>query len=152
MAPENIEGRNILILRVPASEERPHRAPDRRGESRRYWIRSGSETVDAEANGQLKALLELTARIPWDDRRATGSRVEDIRETLVREHLRSTRSSLLDESDAKEIYRRMSLTRPVNDQRFRGTSVFSSSPIGLPTGFVAQRSRSHGSGMKPAPR
>ena len=114
MAPESVEGRNILILRVPASEERPHRAPDRSGESRKCWIRSGSETVDAEANGQLKALLELTARIPWDDRRATGARVEDIRETLVREHLRSTRSALLDESDAMDVYRRMGLTRPAN--------------------------------------
>lgn len=117
MEPENVEGRTVLILRVPASEERPHRAPDPRGESRayKYWIRSGSETVDAEKSGQIKALLDLTARIPWDDRRATGARVEDIREALVREHLRSTRSALLDESDAVEIYRRMGLTRPIND-------------------------------------
>ena len=115
IVPERVEDRNILILWVPASEERPHRAPDHRGGSRKYWIRSGSETVDAEANGQLTALLELTARIPWDDRRAKDARVEDISETLVREHLRSTRSALLDESNAIEIYRRLGLTRPVND-------------------------------------
>lgn len=114
MAAENIQGRNILILRVPASEERPHRAPDHRGGGRKYWIRSGSETVDAEANGQLKALLELTARIPWDDRLAYESSLEDIREGLVREHLRNVDSGLLDEKDPAKVYRAMGITARAN--------------------------------------
>lgn len=114
MAAENIEGRNILVLRVPASDERPHQAPDRRGESRKYWIRSGSETVDASASGQLKALLELTTRIPWDDRRAHESSLEDIREGLVREHLRSVDSGLLNEQDPVKVYRAMGITAPAN--------------------------------------
>ena len=152
MAPQVVEGRNLLVLQVPASEARPHRAPEGSGRARRYWIRSGNETVDAEANGQLKALLELTARVPFDDRRAHGATLEDIREALVREHLKSTESALLKEPKAIEIYRRMGLTRPANDHDIpRNVSLLLFFRIGLPTGFAAQRSRSPGSATKLEP-
>lgn len=62
----------------------------------------------------LQALLETTARVPWDDRRAVQARVEDLRAELVREYLRDVRSGLLDQPDELEIYRRMRLTIPIN--------------------------------------
>ena len=86
------------------------------GRERRYWIRLGGETVDARANGMLHALLETTARVPWDDRRALQARVEDLRAELVREYLRDVRSGLLDQPDTLEVYRRMRLTVPGNGQ------------------------------------
>ena len=117
VAREIVGDRAILVIRVPPSETRPHKAPGplRRGEGKKYWIRLGSETVDAETNGQLPALLDLTARVPWDDRRALEGTVSDLREGLVREHLGSIRSDLVREPSATEIYRRLGLTRRIND-------------------------------------
>ena len=74
----------------------------------------GSETVDAEANGLLPALLGQTARVPWDDRRALDAHVSDLSVHLVREHLRGVGSSLADEADAERVFRRMRLTVRAN--------------------------------------
>ena len=116
IAPESFEGRPVLVLRVPASDARPHRVPDRSGKTSGYWIRIGSETVDAEPNGQLPAVLDMrTSRPPWDDRQAVGVRLEDIRESLVREHLSAVESALLRLPDTKEVYRRLGITVRVND-------------------------------------
>ena len=117
LSPEELDGRGVLVVWVPPSDERPHRAPDGPDANRRwrYWIRVGSETVDAEAAGRLEALIEQTTRVPWDDRVAHRARIEDLREAKVREHLHDVRSALRDELDVATIYRRMRLTAPVND-------------------------------------
>lgn len=133
LSPELLEGRNLLVVWAPASEERPHRAPDGpvRGRSWKYWIRIGSETVDAEASGRLEALIEQTARVPWDDRVARGARIEDLREAKVREYLHDVRSALRDEPDAMAIYRRMRISAPANDHevpRNVGLLFFSDDP------------------------
>lgn len=115
LSPETFGDRLLLVAWVPASDMRPHRAPaadDRRG---RYWIRLGAETVDAEQRGDmLRALIEQTNRVPWDDRAAREAEVEDIREVKVREYLRDVRSGLLRESNEREIYRRMRITAKAN--------------------------------------
>ena len=110
MSPEVVAGRTILVLWAPASETKPHRAPGGPGGPFRFWIRLGSETVDAEANGMLEALLDQAARVPWDDRRAFDARIDDLREAGVREYLRDVRSGLQDEPAAAELYRRLRLT------------------------------------------
>ncbi len=115
MSPAVVDGRTILVLWVPASETKPHQAPDGGGGPAKFWIRLGAETVDARANGMLKSLLEQTARVPWDDRRASQARVEDVREAKVREYLHDVRSGLLAEVEAVQVYRRMRLTSRVND-------------------------------------
>ena len=117
LSPETVAGRLILVVWAPASEVKPHRAPDAgaRGPGR-YWVRLGSETVDAERRGDLlRGLIQQTARVPWDDRRAQDARIEDLRETKVREYLRDVESGLLDEPDERSVYRRMRLTMRVND-------------------------------------
>ena len=117
LSPEVIEGRHVLVVRAPASEDRPHRAQDEKG-IWKYWIRVGAETVDAETSGQLGMLLEQTARVPWDDRVALDARIEDLREAKVREHLHDVRSGLVTTGtslDALEIYRRMRVAKAVND-------------------------------------
>ena len=131
VSPEIVAGRHILVVWAPPSDTRPHAAPEGAGRERRYWIRLGAETVDAQSNGMLQALLETTARVPWDDRRALQARVEDLRAELVREYLRDVRSGLLDQPDALEIYRRMRLTVPVNGHdvpRNVGLLFFSDAP------------------------
>ena len=116
LSPEIVSNRHILVVWARASEMRPHRAPGTDKGPGRYWIRLGAETVDAERRGNmLRELVEQTAHVPWDDRRAPDARLEDLREAKVREYLRDVRSELLDEPDEKNIYRRMQLTKKVND-------------------------------------
>ena len=115
LSPETVAGRRILVAWAPASETKPHRAPDGAGGAAKYWIRLGSETVDAEANGMLKPLLDQTARVPWDDRRAQSARVEDLRAAKVREYLHDVGSRLLEEPDDAEVLRRMRIVSRAND-------------------------------------
>ena len=133
LSPETVEDRLVLVVWAPASEMRPHRAPDASRGSARYWIRLGTETVDAEQRGDLiRGLIQQTARVPWDDRRTSDARIEDIREAKVREFLRDIRSGLLDEPNAREVYRRMRITARVNDHEVpknAGLLFFSSDPV-----------------------
>ena len=116
LSPETIGDRHILVIWAPASEMRPHRAQEADHQPWQYWVRLGSETVNAELHGDLlRGLIEQTARVPWDDRRASDARIEDLREAKVREFLRDVRSGLLDEPDERNVYRRMRLTTKVND-------------------------------------
>ena len=88
LSPETVADRRLLVVWVRGSETRPHRAPARDG-SLRYWVRLGTETVDAERRGNLlSSLMEQAARVPWDDRRAMDATTEDLREAKVREFLR----------------------------------------------------------------
>ena len=132
LSPERVGDRLVLVVWVPASEMRPHREPALSGPSR-YWVRLGAETVDAEQRGGLlQGLIQQTARVPWDDRRAQDSQVEDLREAKVREHLRDLRSGLLDEPNTRDVYRRMRLTMRVNDHeapRNVGLLFFSRDPV-----------------------
>lgn len=113
-SPETVEGRLLLVVWAPGSDTRPHRAPDATKQYR-HWVRLGAETVDAGTRGGvLRDLMQQTARVPWDDRRASDAEVEDVSESRVREHLRETRSGLLKERDARVIYRRMRITTRVN--------------------------------------
>ena len=133
LSPEVLDDRDVLVVWAPASDDSPHRAPDGPGDGGRwkYWVRIGSETVDAEANGRLEALFEQKARVPWDHRAAHGARIEDLRKAKVREHLHDVRSALRDEPDAVTIYRRMRITTPVNEHevpRNVGLLFFSDDP------------------------
>ena len=131
LSPERVDDRTILVVWAPASEMRPHRAPRRDG-ALRHWVRLGSETVDAETRGDmLRGLIEQTAKVPWDDRRARDARIEDLRESKVREYLRDVRSGLVDTEDERDLYRRMRITVRVNDHeipRNVGLLLFSSRP------------------------
>lgn len=117
LSTEAVDGRKVLVVWAPASAMRPHRTTGRGGDPDRYWVRLGAETVDAEQHGNLlQALVQQTARVPWDDRPARHARTEDFSSALVREHLREIRSGLLDEPDDERVYRRMRLTTKVNDR------------------------------------
>lgn len=127
---EWVDDRLILVAWAFASQVRPHRAPDGKGR-RRYWVRVGAETVDAEHGGLLQPLVQQAGRVPWDDRRAMDARVEDMRETRVRQFLHDVGSGLLDEPETETVYRGMRLTTKVNDHevpRNVGLLLFSSDP------------------------
>lgn len=113
-SPEIINDKHILVIWVPASENRPHTAPDGQKGQRKFFVRIGSETVDAEKNGVLPQLNQLTARVPFDDRRALQAKIEDMRETRVREFLRDIDSGLLEENNTRELYRKLRIAFPCN--------------------------------------
>lgn len=133
LSPETVAGRRILVAWAPGSDMRPHRAPARRGRDLRYWVRLGAETVDAERSPELlRGLIEQTARVPWDDRRALNADVDDLREVKVREYLRDIDSGLRSESREREVYRRLRVTTKVNDHeapRNVGLLFFSADPV-----------------------
>ena len=133
LSPETVADRLVLVVWAPASEMRPHRAPAEVPSQGRYWVRLGAETVDAEQRGDvLRGLIQQTARVPWDDRRALDARIEDLREAKVREYLRDVNSGLLDQPDVRDVYRRMRITSQVNDHevpRNAGLLFFSSEPV-----------------------
>ncbi len=113
-SPEVVDGKQIMVIWVQASDIRPHRAPDGEKGRLKFYVRIGSESVDAEANGLLQQLLQQTARVPFDDRRSLHARIDDIRERKVREFLNDIRSGLVDEPDTKELYRKLRIAQQVN--------------------------------------
>ena len=128
--PEWVGDRLILVVWAPASHVRPHRVPEGKGRWR-YWVRVGTETVDAEHSGLLQPLVQQAARVPWDDRRTLDAHVVDMSEAKVREFLHEVKSGLLDERDVNRIYSGMRLTTKVNDHevpRNVGLLFFSKEP------------------------
>ena len=107
-------------------------------------MRLGADTVAAEQRGNLlRELIQQTARVPWDDRRALHSGLTDLHEMTIREHLHEIGSGLADESDTAEIYRRMRITTQVNDHDVPATSGCCSSLPSQPAGFTAPGSIAH---------
>jgi ATP-dependent DNA helicase RecG len=115
ISPEVVDGRHILVLWAPGGDHRPYRAAasDKKEAQRVHYIRLGAESCEARGE-QLTALMQMTAKVPFDDRKATAFTLTDIRSTLVREFLHDVTSTLESENDDAEIYRRMRLTAPVN--------------------------------------
>jgi ATP-dependent DNA helicase RecG len=58
--------------------------------------------------------MQLTAKVPFDDRRALNVPIEQLSMALVRRHLQNLGSGLAADSDDREVLRRMRITVPVN--------------------------------------
>lgn len=125
-----IDDQRILVIWAPASETRPHRAPDGpKGESR-FWVRVASTTRVAK-DELLTMLMQQTARVPFDDRRNANASNADLSITLVRQFLHDVRSELRDEADAERVYRAMQIVSPSNGRtvpRNIGLLFFSNEP------------------------
>ncbi len=114
ISPEIVDGRHILVIWAEGSDNRPHKAPDGEKGEKKFWVRLGSETIDAERNGVLNQLLEVSSKMPFDSRKSLSAGIEDIRETLVREFLTDIGSGLVNEPNQKELYRKFRIAVPVN--------------------------------------
>ncbi|MBF0422951.1 MAG: tetratricopeptide repeat protein [Magnetococcales bacterium] len=118
LSPELVDGQHhILVIWAPGSQMRPHQAPEsfEKGTARKFYIRLGSSTTAADAQPDLKIqLLQMTARVPFDDRRALQANVLDIRETKVREFLHDIGSGLVEVQDTRMLYRQLRIADPVN--------------------------------------
>jgi ATP-dependent DNA helicase RecG len=113
LSPEVVDGKHILVVWVPGSDARPHQAPSGKNKQRAYFIREGSETIEAKGK-LLTDLLNLCAKIPFDDRRASQFTLLDLRSILVREFLSDVGSGLIEETDDYKIYRHLWLTAKTN--------------------------------------
>jgi ATP-dependent DNA helicase RecG len=113
--PYLIAGKHILIIWVPAGDLRPYSCPSTLGSDarRQYFIRSGSRTILARGENQSR-LIELTARIPFDDRINQNTNINDLDLGLIREYLQVIGSDLFDESiqiPFAELCRQMQIAR-----------------------------------------
>ncbi|WP_193771011.1 RNA-binding domain-containing protein [Candidatus Magnetaquicoccus inordinatus] len=116
-SPEIIDNKHVLVLWAPGSNQRPHSAPEsnENKSTRKFYIRIASSTIDADSKPVLKTqLLQMTAQVPFDDRRALQAEVSDIRESKVREFLHEVRSELADELDTGRLYRHFRIVEAVN--------------------------------------
>ncbi|MEO1088840.1 MAG: RNA-binding domain-containing protein, partial [Acidobacteriota bacterium] len=108
-----VDGKTVLVLWAPASDVRPHQGPDGEKGPRKFWVRISSQTVEAR-DEILSQLMQQTARVPFDDRRAHGASNDDLNLTLVREFLHDVHSDLVEVSDTERLYRSFRIVSPAN--------------------------------------
>lgn len=101
VVPEEYQGRLVLVVWAPGGENRPYKAPvslskERRGQ-REYYVRHFASTTKANVDDQRR-LLELTAKVPFDDRINHHASLGDLSLGLIRDHLHEIKSKLADEA------------------------------------------------------
>lgn len=100
--PYLIHGKHILVVFAPAGDNRPYKAPISLSEKRTeraMFIKRGSTTVKVkEGSDDERRLIELTARIPFDDRINQTASLDDLNLRLIQNYLKEVRSSLFEES------------------------------------------------------
>ena len=97
--PFEIDDKHILIIWCPAGDMRPYSCPSTLGKDarRQYYIRSGSRSLIAQGTNQTR-LIELTAKIPFDDRINQEAKLNDLELGTMREFLQEVGSDLFEES------------------------------------------------------
>ncbi|MCZ2102630.1 MAG: KTSC domain-containing protein [Chitinophagales bacterium] len=100
--PYLMNGKHILIVSAPAEDNRPYKAPVSLSEKRTeraMFIKRGSKTVRVrDGSEDERRLIELTARIPFDDRINQSAKLDDLNLRLIQNHLKEVMSSLYEES------------------------------------------------------
>lgn len=113
--PYIIDEKHILVIWSPAGDMRPYSGPSTLGDDarRQYYIRAGSHSLVAQG-ANLTRLLELTAKVPFDDRINQQAQLNDMDLGLIREFLQEVGSDLFDESvniPFPELCRQMQIAR-----------------------------------------
>jgi ATP-dependent DNA helicase RecG len=133
---EEIDGRHILAIWVSAGTNRPYKVPEdvlSKHKIYHYRIRQYSSTIIPNAEQEAE-LVQLTAKIPYDDRVNQLAKVNDLSFALMREHLEKTKSKLFNESarmSVEELAQQMNLCQGKNEHLFPknvGLLMFSSEP------------------------
>lgn len=128
ISPEIYQNKQILVIWVPAGDVRPYQAPkividkkdqktlsdDDKGNC--YYVRQVSETI--EAKGEiLTQLMQMAAKVPFDDRRNLAVSIDVISPTLVRNFLSDIKSELVTSGNVipeLDLYRNLRITAPIN--------------------------------------
>ena len=96
------DGKQILIIRAPGGDNRPYKAPvslSKKKTEKAYYIKRGSTTIKVKDSSEdERKLIELTARIPFDDRINQKATIDDIELRLVQAYLKEVMSTLYEES------------------------------------------------------
>ncbi len=113
--PYEIDGKHILVIWVPAGDMRPYSVPSTLGSDgrRQYYVRAGSSSIVAKGDLQTR-LIELAAKVPFDDRINQEATLNDLDLGLIREFLQEVKSDLFDESASipfAELCRQMQIAR-----------------------------------------
>jgi len=120
---ESIDKKNVLVIWAPAGSNRPYKVPDdvlAKHKTYNYRIRQFSSSVIPNAEQEAE-LIQLTAKIPFDDRVNTLASVSDLSFGLMREHLAKTGSKLFQESstmNVEELADKMNLCQGAREHLF----------------------------------
>jgi len=119
ISPEIFMEKQIVVLWAPAGDSRPYQAPDPRDDTaRKHFVRIGSESI--EAKGEiLNQLLQLTAKVPFDDRRRTDVPIHHVSGSLIRKFLSDVGSDLSrtgPETSPAELLRFLGCTSKTNGE------------------------------------
>lgn len=94
ISPETYQEKQLLIVWAPGGDVRPYQAPKSLTNSERaYYVRQGSESVEAKSD-ILTQLMQMTAKVPFDDRRNSSVSINVISPVLVRNFLSDVKSDL----------------------------------------------------------
>jgi ATP-dependent DNA helicase RecG len=133
---EEIDHKHVLVIWVPAGSNRPYKVPDdvkAKHKAYNYRIRQFSSSVIPNAD-QESELIQLTAKIPLDDRVNTLASINELSFSLMREHLSRTSSKLYQESasmSVEELADQMNLCQGAREHLFPknvGLLMFSENP------------------------
>ncbi|WP_275315261.1 RNA-binding domain-containing protein [Tenacibaculum bernardetii] len=133
---EPIDGKHVLVLWVPSGSNRAYKVPDdvtAKHKTYNYRIRYRSNSVIPNPEQEAE-LLQLTAKIPFDDRVNTHSNVSDMSFSLMREHLEKTNSRLYQDSHimtVTQLAEKMNLSQGADEHLFPknvGLLMFSDTP------------------------
>ncbi|MFN7662103.1 MAG: helix-turn-helix domain-containing protein, partial [Dolichospermum sp.] len=117
ISPEIYQDKQILVIWVSGGDVRPYQAPKTlSGGDRAYYVRQGSETVEARGD-ILTQLMQMAAKVPFDDRRNSAVSIDVISPTLVRNFLSDIKSELVAPGNVipeLDLYRNMRITTPIN--------------------------------------
>ncbi|RLD62434.1 MAG: transcriptional regulator [Bacteroidetes bacterium] len=120
---EEIDGKHVLTIWVPAGSNRPYKVPDNvlaKHKTYNYRIRQFSSSVIPNAERETE-LIQLTAKTPFDDRVNTHASVNELGFGLMREHLAKTGSKLFQESaimNKEELADKMNLCQGAKEHLF----------------------------------
>ena len=120
LSPEKYQGKSIIVLWVPPGEQRPYKARNGGGKGApfSYFVRIGSETIEAKENSpHYDQLMQLTAKVPFDHIKRHDVKLSDISESLLRRTLFDIRSDLVTPEaifDTREVLRQMMLSARTN--------------------------------------
>jgi len=99
---EEIDGKYIIVLWIPGGANRPYEVPEQvtaKEKRHYYYIRKYSSSTKANQQEQ-QDLISLANQVPFDDRVNTQASLNDISVTMVRDHLRITKSRLHEFSES----------------------------------------------------
>ncbi|MEY4134435.1 MAG: hypothetical protein RL386_785 [Bacteroidota bacterium] len=96
---EAVDGKQIIVLWAMGGSERPYEVPESilaKNKAFKYFIRKYANSIEAKG-AEKEELISLTSNIPFDDRKNTQAKLENISLLLVKDYLLKVGSKLADQ-------------------------------------------------------